>query len=58
MTTVSLPKTEMVQFAMLILLNRIQGKHKTIARLELEGTLVIRESCRPIAESSEPEYYI
>lgn len=58
LTTVSLPKTEMVQFAMLILLDRIQGKHKTISRLELEGTLVIRESCRPIAELSEPEYYI
>lgn len=58
LTTVSLPKAEMVQFAMLILLDRIHGRHKAAARLELEGTLVIRESCKPISESSEPEYYI
>ena len=32
--------------------------HKIISRVELEGTLIVRESCRPISELSEPEYYI
>lgn len=58
LTTVSLPKNEMVRFAMMILLDRIQGKHKAISRLELESTLVVRESCKNISEFIEPEYYI
>ena len=58
LTTVSLPKNEMVRFAMIFLLDRIQGGHKIISRLELEGTLIVRDSCRPAAELTEPEYYI
>lgn len=58
LTTVALPKEEMVCFAMMLLMNRIQGKHKTVAKLEMEGTLVVRDSCRPINEWNEPEYYI
>lgn len=58
LTTVSLPKSEMVRFALIILLDRIAGGHKTVSRLEVEGTLVIRESCYPVSRSNEPEYYI
>ena len=58
LTTISLPKNEMVRFALMLLLDRINGGHKTISRLEVEGTLVIRESCRHVTEMSEPEYYI
>ncbi|MBR1723909.1 MAG: LacI family DNA-binding transcriptional regulator [Ruminococcus sp.] len=58
LTTISLPKNEMVRFALMLLLDRIKGGHRIIARLELEGTLVIRESCRPYRELNEPEYYI
>ena len=58
LTSVSIPKNEMVRFALMILLDRIKGGHKTISRLEVEGTLVIRESCRPFKEMNEPEYYI
>lgn len=58
LTTVSLPKEEMVQFALIFLLNRIQGKHETVSKVEMEGKLIIRDSCRPIAEIREPEYYI
>lgn len=58
LTTVSLPKKEMVQFALMLLLDRINGNHKIISRLEVEGTLIVRESCRSITEAFAPEYYI
>ena len=58
LTTISLPKTEMVRFALMILLDRIKGGHKTVTRLELEGRLIIRESCRRNFDQNEPEYYI
>lgn len=58
LTTVSLPKSEMARFALILLLDRIQGGHKAIAQLEMEGKLVIRESCKPLNETQEPEYYI
>lgn len=58
LTTISLPKSDMVRFALMLLLDRIKGGHKIVSRLELEGTLMIRESCRPFSEMTEPEYYI
>ena len=42
----------------MLLLDRIKGGHRIVSRLEVEGTLVIRESCRPLKELDEPEYYI
>ena len=58
LTTISLPKNEMVRFALMLLLDRIKGGHRIVSRLEVEGTLIIRESCRPYKELNEPEYYI
>ena len=58
LTTVSLPKREMVRFALMFLTDRIRGRHRIVAKLELEGTLVIRESVRPFSEMHEQEYYI
>ena len=58
LTTISLPKNEMVRFALMLLLDRIEGGHKTVARLELEGSLIVRESCRRFRDMAEPEYYI
>lgn len=58
LTTISLPKNDMVRFALMLLLDRIRGGHKIVSRLELEGTLIIRESCRNYSELTEPEYYI
>lgn len=58
LTTVSLPKGEMVRFALIILLDRIAGGHKTTSRLEVDSILVIRESCFPVSRANEPEYYI
>lgn len=58
LTTVALPKDEMARFALILLLDRISGGHKTVSRLEMEGTLMKRESVRPINEQNAPEYYI
>lgn len=58
LTTVSIPKSEMIRFALLLLLDRIQGGHKAILKLELEGALIVRGSCHNIEESIVPEYYI
>ena len=58
LTTLALPKEEMAHFAMLLLLDRINGRHKQTSRLELQGTLMVRASCRPLHELTEPEYYI
>lgn len=45
LTTVALPKVEMGRFAVYLLLDRINGKHDSVTTMELEGHLVIRESC-------------
>ena len=58
LTTIALPKEEMAHFAVMLLLDRIEGGHRNASRLELQGTLMIRESCRPLRELTEPEYYI
>ncbi len=58
LTTVSLPKNEMVRFALILLLDRIHGGHRIVSRLEMEGTLIVRDSCRTIAEQYQPEYFI
>lgn len=58
LSTVSLPKNEMARFALFLLLDRIKGGHKAAAKVELEGTLLIRESCSPPENSMKCEYYI
>lgn len=58
LTTVSIPKSEMAHFALAILLDRIKGGHRTISCMELEGQLVVRESCTAPVTGNEPEYYI
>jgi DNA-binding LacI/PurR family transcriptional regulator len=47
LTTVRLPKEEMGKFTLYLLLDRMQGGHKGIVRAELEGSLMIRNSCMP-----------
>ena len=48
LTTVQLPKQEMGRFAVMILLDRIRGGHDSTVRMEVEGKLLIRESCKKI----------
>lgn len=58
LTTVRLPKEEMGKFALYLLLDRMKGGHKSVVRTELEGKLVIRNSCYPVQESSWSDYCI
>ena len=45
LSTVSLPKEEMGRFAVMLLYDRIVGGHKSVIKMELDGHLVLRESC-------------
>lgn len=58
LTTVHLPKDDMAKLALHLLLDRINGGHKAVARVELEGTLIVRESCMEAGNSIDYEYYI
>ena len=58
LTTVRLPKEEMIRFAFVLLKDRILGLHKTVLKMEFRGSLIIRESTRPVGETMECEYYI
>lgn len=58
LTTVRLPKEEMGKFAIFLLLDRMNGGHKGVVRTELEGKLIIRESCTTVENSRDMEYYI
>lgn len=58
LTTVRLPRDEMGKFAISLLLDRIGGGHKSVVRLELEGKLMVRESCTASENSNRLEYYI
>lgn len=52
LTTVALPKKEMGKFAVELLLDRIQNGHRSVITMELEGQLMVRESCVDINDSN------
>ncbi len=58
LTTVNLPKDQMAKFALALLIDRMEGGHDNIARLEMVGNLLVRESCARVEESYTTEYYI
>lgn len=58
LTTVRLPKDEMGKFALYLLLDRMKGGHKSVVRSELEGKLMIRNSCTEVEASTWSDYYI
>lgn len=58
LTTIRLPKEEMAKFAVYLLLDRLNGGHKSVTRTELECSLVIRSSCSPVNNTDMIEYYI
>ena len=58
LTSVRLPKEEMGKFALYLLVDRLSGGHKGIVRTELEGKLMIRESCTLVENANRMEYYI
>lgn len=58
LTTVKLPKENMAKFAVYLLLDRMKSGHNEVVRIELEGKLMIRNSCRRADETKLSEYYI
>ena len=58
LTTVSLPKKDMGKFALYLLLDRLKGGHSGIVRMELEGRLMIRNSCSSVEDSMWSDYCI
>ena len=52
LTTVALPKIEMARFAVYLLIDRIKGRHNTVTTMELEGKMIVRESCVNLEDSS------
>ena len=58
LTTVAIPKEEMAHFAVMLLLDRINGGHRTATKIETECSLIIRGSCFSPTMAEEPEYYI
>lgn len=58
LTTVTIPKENMVRYALELLRDRMNGGHKDNIKIEFEGKLVIRESCFKAEEAIEIEYYI
>ena len=58
LSTVHLPKENMARFAIHLLLDRIQGRHTEVIRMELEGKLMIRSSCTSVQDLNQPEYFI
>ncbi|MBQ7432875.1 MAG: LacI family DNA-binding transcriptional regulator [Lachnospiraceae bacterium] len=58
LTTVALPKEEMGKFAVYLLVDRIKGNHKNTVKMELEGCLIKRGSCKPLMDSSWSDYSI
>lgn len=58
LTTVGLPKEEMGKFAIYLLIDRMRNAHKNVVRIELEGKLMIRNSCMPVDEVGWSDYCI
>ena len=54
LTTVRLPKDEMGKFALYLLLDRMKGGHQSVVRTELEGKLMIRNSCYNVEDNFPP----
>ena len=51
LTTVRVPKREMAHLAVQLLVDRWEGGHTGVVRVEVEAALMQRESCQPFRES-------
>lgn len=58
LTTVRIPRDEMGRFAVRMLLDRIEGGHSSVVRMEMESKLMIRESCHNVSDSVWSDYCI
>lgn len=58
LTTVKVPKEEMGKFALMLLMDRMKNGHESAVRMELEGRLMIRNSCTRVEETGWDYYCI
>ncbi len=58
LSTIHLPKEEMVKFTLDLLLDRINGGHQNNVSIIMEGKLLVRESTSLVENSRCVEYYI
>ena len=58
LTTVEISKTDMGHFALQLLIDRLKGGHKGVARIELQCKLIKRDNCTLAEDSKWCEYYI
>ena len=58
LTTVRLPRDEMGKFALYLLIDRMKGGHKGVVKMELEGKIMLRDSCTSVEETAWSDYYI
>lgn len=58
LTTVKIPKDEMATLALNILLDRINGNHKSVVKISIDGKLIVRDSCTTVDNSMTCEYFI
>ena len=45
LTTIDIPRREMAHHAVALLLDRMDGGHRENVRLEMQGRLIVRDSC-------------
>ena len=58
LTTVRLPKEDMGKFAMYLLVDRMKDGHQSVTKMELEGRLMIRNSCAAPSDHIWSDYCI
>lgn len=58
LTSIELPKEDMVRFAIFLLIDRLKGGHSGTAHIEVESRLQIRESCMSLEDGAEFSYCI
>ena len=58
LTTIRIPKEEMVRISFMMLQDRIENGHMTAIKMEFKGKLIVRESTQRAENSFECEYYI
>ncbi|MGN0649473.1 MAG: LacI family DNA-binding transcriptional regulator [Oscillospiraceae bacterium] len=58
LTTVDLPKADIAKLAIILLIDRMNGGHKSAVKMETESSIIIRSSCSSVEHTDPVEYYI
>ena len=58
LTTIRIPKEEMAKYAVYLLLDKLTGGHTANVRIDLDGILIVRDSCTTPDSAMSCEYVI